>query len=436
MGADTSLVAEGSSQEFAVSRAEGDTEDHDHPPRPVDYLKNSGSGLVAGASDVDPTTVATMSVIGATTVYGLSWLAILIFPILAVIQAISARIGVVTHEDLQFVVKQRFGRVSQLLLLGSILSVTIITIAADLGAGAAAIGLLVHLPAKWFVLPLGALVLVLLLVGSYDEVRRVLRYVLLVLLAYVVAAVLAHPNWSEVLRHTAVPTFTLNSDYIAGALALLGTTLTSYVYVWQTIEEAEDQRPLAWLRLEEAGAVTGIFFAVAVMWFTLIATGATLGVHHLQVQTAQDAAQALVPVAGKYAGYLFGAGLLGSALLALPVLLATAAYCVGAEFDWPRGLSQRPRNAPAFYAVATVAVGLGTVFGFAHISPIRLLFIASIAGGIGTPIGLVLLMLVAGDGRIMGGHAVRGALRVAGWIVVAGVSLVSIVYLVQQVTGG
>ncbi|HEY2665834.1 MAG TPA: divalent metal cation transporter [Actinomycetota bacterium] len=404
--------------------------------RPLDLLKSSGSGLIAGASDIDPTTVATMAVIGATTVYGLSWLTILIFPILAVIQAISARIGVVTHEDLQYLVKHRFGRWSQLLLLGSILAVTVITIAADLEAGAAALGLLTHLSSRWLVIPLAALILGLLFIGSYDEFQRVLRYVLLLLLAYVVAAFLAHPNWSDVLRHTLVPTFKPNKDYIAGALALLGTTLTSYVYVWQTIEEAEDRRPLAWLRLEEADAVSGILFAVAVMWFILIASAATLGVHHLQVQTAQDAAQALVPVAGKYAAYIFGAGLLGSALLALPVLLATTAYVVGAEFDWPRGLSLRPRHAPAFYAVAVAAMALGIALAFAGVSPIRLLFVASIAGGIGTPVGLVLLVLVASDPGLMRDHALGGALKAAGWLIVLGVSLVSVVYLVQQVTGG
>ena len=377
-----------------------------------------------------------MAVIGATTVYGLSWLAILIFPILAVIQAISSRIGVVTHEDLQYLVKRRFGRVSQLLLLGSILVVTVITIAADLEAGAAALGLLTHLSSRLFVIPLALLILGLLFVGSYDEFQGVLRYVLLLLLAYVAAAVLAHPNWSMVLRHTVLPTFKLNKDSIAGALALLGTTLTSYVYVWQTIEEAEDKRPLAWLRLEEADAVTGIFFGVAVMWFILIATAATLGVHHQQIQTAQDAARALAPVAGKYAEYVFGIGLLGSALLALPVLLATAAYVVGAQFDWPRGLSEKPQRAPAFYAVAVGAMALGCGFAFTGFSPIRLLFLASIAGGIGTPIGLVLLLLVASDRGLMGEHAVRGALRAAAWVIVLGVSLVSVVYLVQQVMGG
>jgi Mn2+/Fe2+ NRAMP family transporter len=415
---------------------EGDERENEPLPGLLDYLRSSASGLIAGASDVDPTTVATMAVIGATTVYGLSWLAILIFPILAVIQAISARIGVVTHEDLQYLVKRRFGRVSQLLLLGSILVVTVITIAADLQAGAAALGLLTHLPGRWFVIPLAALVLGLLFVGSYDELQGVLRYVLLLLLAYVVAAFLAHPDWSSVLRHTLVPTFTLNKDYIAGALALLGTTLTSYVYVWQTIEEAEDKRPLAWLRLEQADAVTGISFAVAVMWFILIATAATLGVHHQQVQTAQDAARALAPVAGKYAEIVFGIGLLGSALLALPVLLATGAYVVGAQFDWPRGLSEKPQRAPAFYAVAAGAMALGCGFAFTGFSPIRLLFLASIAGGIGTPIGLVLLLLVASDPGLMGEHVVRGALRTAAWVVILGVSLVSVVYLVQQILGG
>ncbi|MEA2502075.1 MAG: hypothetical protein QOD01_2186, partial [Actinomycetota bacterium] len=235
---------------------ESDEQGNWPPPRLLDHLRSSASGLIAGASDVDPTTVATMAVIGATTVYGLSWLAILVFPILAVIQAISSRIGVVTHEDLQYLVKRRFGRASQLLLLGSILVVTVITIAADLEAGAAALGLLTHLSSRLFVIPLAVLILGLLFVGSYDEFQGVLRYVLLLLLAYVAAAVLAHPNWSMVLRHTVLPTFKLNKDYIAGALALLGTTLTSYVYVWQTIEEAEDKRPLAWLRLEEADAVT------------------------------------------------------------------------------------------------------------------------------------------------------------------------------------
>jgi Mn2+/Fe2+ NRAMP family transporter len=415
---------------------EGDERENEPPPGLLAHLRSSASGLIAGASDVDPTTVATMAVIGATTVYGLSWLAILIFPILAVIQAISSRIGVVTHEDLQYLVKRRFGRVSQLLLLGSILVVTVITIAADLEAGAAALGLLTHLSDRLFVIPLAALILGLLFVGSYDELQGVLRYVLLLLLAYVVAAFLAHPNWSMVLRHTLIPTFKPNKAYTAGALALLGTTLTSYVYVWQTIEEAEDKRPLAWLRLEEADAVTGIFFAVAVMWFILIATAATLGVHHQQVQTAQDAARALAPVAGKYAEVVFGIGLLGSALLALPVLLATGAYVVGAQFDWPRGLSEKPQRAPAFYAVAAGAMALGCVLAFTGFSPIRLLFLASIAGGIGTPIGLVLLILVASDRGLMGHHAIRGALRTAGWVVVLGVSIVSVVYLLQQVVGG
>ena len=402
-----------------------------HRPRWLDYVRSVGPGLVAGAADVDPTTVGSMAIIGATTVFGLSWLTVLLFPILAVIQVISSRVAIVTGDDLQHLVDRRYGRVAQYSLLGSVLVVVVITIAADLEAGAAAIGLLVHGPWRWFVLPLAAAVLALLLIGSYDEVQRVLKFVLLVLLTYVAAAFVAHPDWRQVVVHTAVPTFRWSKDYIDGTLALLGTTLSSYVYVWQTVELAEEKPALEWLRPKEADAAVGIFVAVAVFWFILVATGATLGVHHLQVNTAADAAAALAPVVGHLAGIVFGVGLLGSALLALPVLLGTAAYIVGAQFDWRRGLSKSVRRAPAFYAITAVATALAVVIAFSGLSPIRVLFIASIVGGIGTPIGLMFLMLVAHDRRLMGGERVEGLVSIAGWVVTALVTIVTVVYLVR-----
>jgi Mn2+/Fe2+ NRAMP family transporter len=377
-----------------------------------------------------------MAVVGATTVYGLSWLALLVFPLLAVIQAIAARVGTVTRDDLQSVVRERFHRPWGLLLMASVLAVCAITIAADLEAGAAALGLLVHLPWRWFVAPLGLAVLAVVVLGSYDEVRRVLTYVLLVLLAYVVATFLAHPGWGSVLHHSVIPTFHWTSEYVAGSLALLGTSLTSYVYIWATIEEAEERPPPSRLRLREVNAVAGILFAVLIMWFILLATGATLGVHHLPVQTAQEAARALAPVAGRFAGELFGIGLLGSALLALPVLLGTCAYVVGAEFDWRRGLSRSVRRAPAFYAIAAGAITLGAVLAFSGTSPIHLLFLASIAGGLGTPIGMVFLLLVASDRAAMRGRAIGGSLRVAGWAVAVVIGGMSLAYLVQQLAGG
>ena len=400
--------------------------------RGVHWLRSLGAGVVAGASDVDPTTVATLAVIGATTAFALSWLTVLLFPMLAVILIVSTRIAVVTGSDLQTLVHQRFGRRAQFVFLGAIVVVVVITIAADLQAGAAALGLLIHVSGRWLALPLGIVVLALLLLGTYDEIQRFLKYVLLVLFAYGFAAVMAHAPWGQVARDTFVPHISFSQDYVSGALALLGTTLSSYVFVWHTVELAEERPALSWLRPKEADAAIGMFFAVAIFWFILIATGATLGRHHQDVQTAQDAARALEPLAGSAASYLFGIGLLGSALLALPVLMGTVAYVVGAEFDWRRSLSEPVHNAPRFYAVMGIAGAIGIAIAMLDISPIQLLFFASIVAGIGTPVTLIFLLLIAGDRRTMRGHRVDGALRAAGWAIAVVMTLLSIAYLVQQ----
>jgi Mn2+/Fe2+ NRAMP family transporter len=254
-----------------------------------------GPGLVAGASDVDPTTVATMSVVGSTTGFALSWLTLLTLPMLAVIQAISSRVAVAGGADLQTLVRRRYPRGAQLLLLGSVLVVTAMTTAADLEAGAAALGLLLHIGRQWLVVPVAAAVLTVLLLGSYDEVQRVLKYLMLGLLAYVVTAVIAHPHWGQVAHGSLVPRISLRHDYVEGALAILGTTLTSYVYVWQTVELSEERPALSWLRPEEADAIAGIVVAVVIFWAILVATGATLAGHHAHVQTAEDAARRSSP---------------------------------------------------------------------------------------------------------------------------------------------
>lgn len=391
-----------------------------------------GPGLVAAASDVDPTTVAAIAVIGATTVYGLAWLTLLLFPMLAVIQIIATRVGFFTRQDLQANVTKRYGRTVRGLLWASIVGVSVITLAADLDAGAAAVGLLVGAPWHWFVIPMAATVMLFLFLPSYQQLVRVLRFVLLCLFAYGFAAILAHPKWNAVLSASVVPRFHFASDWTAGALALLGTTLTSYVYVWQTIEEAEDQSPEALLPARQRGAVLGIGFAVLIFWFILVATGATLGVHHIHITTAQDAARALRPIAGPLADALFAFGLLASTLVALPVLIGTCAYVTGAEFHWKSGLAEPIRNAPRFYAAIAGAAVLGIVIALLGLNPIRVLFAASIIGGLGTPIGLVCLLAVGSDHNVMRGNPLPGWLRRSGWSVVVTISTISVVYLVQQ----
>ncbi|HWC85286.1 MAG TPA: divalent metal cation transporter [Solirubrobacteraceae bacterium] len=391
-------------------------------------LRVLGPGLIAGASDNDPTTVATVAVVGSTTVYALGWVTVLIFPMLAVVQAIAGRVGLVTRRDLGAVVRGRYGSRSSSLLVFSVVCVTVLTLAADVKAGAAALGLLFSLDLRWFIIPLALAVLATLWLGSHQRVQRILKVVALVFLAYVVGAVAAHPNWKAVMHGSLIPSWRWNSDYTQGALALLGTTLTSYVYVWQTVEVAEDP-PYDSVRGASFDAVSGAFFVVTIFWFVLVATGATLGVHHHQVQTAVQAASALRPVAGAAASAIFSIGLLASALLAVPVLMATSAYLISRHRRWPCGLSHPPRSAPKFYATMTAALALAVVIAFLGISPIHLLIVASIAGAIGTPVSLVFLLLVGRDPHTMGSGRVPRGLTLAGYLVAVTVTVFGIASL-------
>lgn len=390
-----------------------------------DHLRALGPGIVGGAADTDPTTVATMAIIGAGTIYGLAWLTLLLFPVIAIVQSISTRVGVASHLDLQSAVSETHGRMVRWALLLSILAVNVITIAADLEGGAAAIGLIARHDWRWFVAPLSIALLSALLFVGYQVLQRALKYLMLCLLAYAAAAIMARPNWAEVAKGSLIPHLEWNHEYLIDAMSLIGTTLTSYVYVWQTIGQAEERVPWRWHRARQTDAVTGSFFAVLVFWCILVATGATLGVNHMSAETAQDAAEALRPAAGPLAGDLFALGLLASSIVALPVIMATTAYVTGAHFSWRGGLSLKVREAPMFYTALSASIILGAVAAYAGVAPIRLLFIAGLVGAVGTPLGLILLLRVAANRRIMRGHQLSPRMRFTGWAVTAIITLIS-----------
>jgi Mn2+/Fe2+ NRAMP family transporter len=405
-------------------------------PRKTPAKEVFSAGIVAGASDNDPTTVATLAVIGSTTVYALGWLTLLIIPMLAVVQAIAAQVGVVSKKGLEDCVRSQYGRFWALLALASLLVVNILTLAADLEGGGAALALLTHVEYQWWLIPLGAVAVAGLILGSYKGIERVLRYVALLFLTYVGAAILAHPNWGAVLRGSFIPHFDSRPEMVSGALALLGTTLTAYAYVWETIEQSEEKPRLNRLGLVQVDAALGIVVAGLTFWFILIATGATLGVHHQKVDTAAQAAEALAPIAGKYAQLIFAIGLLGSALIAIPVIAGTCAYVAAEMFGWRRSLDAKFDRARAFYLTLTGCTAIAVAIGFLGVKPIALLYYSGIAGGITTPFTLILMLLVARNPRVMRRHVVKPWLAVAGWIVVAIVTASAVVYLVQTLTGG
>jgi Mn2+/Fe2+ NRAMP family transporter len=401
-------------------------------PREVQHF---GAGIVAGASDNDPTTVATLAVIGSTTVYQLGWLTLLIIPMLAVIQAIAAQVGAVSKKGLEDCVRARYGRGWAVAALVVLLVVNILTLAADLEGGSAALQLLTRADYRWFLLPLGALTTAMLILGNYSSIERALRYLALLFLTYVAAAFLAHPNWHDVFVHSFVPHFDLRKDTVSGALALLGTTLTAYAYVWETISVSEEKPPLRRLGLVQVDAALGIVVAGLTFWFILIATGATLGVRHVEVQTADQAARALEPVAGKYASLVFAIGLLGSALVAIPVIAGTSAYVAGEVFGWRHSLDARFARAKRFYLTLAACVLVACAIGFAGVPPIKLLFLSGIAGGVATPLTMALMLLIARNRGVMHQKRIAPWLAACGWAVFAIVTSATVLYLYQSVTG-
>ena len=399
------------------------------------WWKVLGPGIVSGASDNDPTTVASLAVIGSTTVYGLSWLVLLVIPMLSVVQAISAQVGMVTNTGLEDAVRKRYGKGWALFALVSVLIVNLVTLAADLEGGGAALSLLLHLDYRWFIIPLAASAGFMLIFGNYKKLQRVLVYLPLVFLSYVAAAFLAQPRWSDVLHSSLIPHFSFSGPMIAGAIALLGTTLTAYAYVWETVEMSEETTPLSRLGLVQADSTIGTIIAGATFWFITVATGATLGVHHKVVQTAQDAANALTPFAGHWASLLFGIGLLTSALIAIPVLGATSAYVAGEMFGWRVGIDKKFWRAKKFYTTLIAVLVIGAGVALAGVSPIKLLFISSIIGGLATPITLTMMLLIAGDRGAMKRKPLNPILLGSGWAVTAVVTAAAAIFLFQTFGG-
>lgn len=400
-----------------------------HDPEAFEASKASFvSGIVSAAADVDPTTVATLSIAGATLVYGLEWLVILITPMFAVVQIIGTHVATIAREGLQSAIRRRYGIWVAMCSLICIVGVNIITYAADLEAGAAALNLLTPIPYAWFLIPISVAVLCLLIFGSMDRVRRVLVALPLAFLAYVATTFIVHPQWHAVLEGL-IPRIRPDNVYISTVIALIGTSLTTYSYYWQTVEIAAERPPKRAVRALQVASLPGAFITGAVIWFIYIGTASTLGTHHHGVNTAQDAAEALTPIAGKWAADIFGIGLFGSAMLALPVLAAGTANAVTSTFRWSGSLDKPFRDARRFYATLFVGVATATALALLGFAPIQLLFWASIGGGIGTPVTLGLLIMLSRSRRTMSGDMISPWLAGAGWVVTAIITTASIAFI-------
>jgi Mn2+/Fe2+ NRAMP family transporter len=403
-------------------------------PRRSAPVNRFGPGLVAAASNNDPTTVAALAVVGATTGYALCWLVVLVVPMLALVQALAADVGVVCRTSLQGAIRRHYGLGWAITTLVAVVAVNLFTLAADVKAGSEALALLVHVPAAIFVVPFVTGVGALLVARSFSSIERYLTLMPLAFVCYVASAVIAHADGAAFLRSILMPRYALSPLEAGGAIALLGTTLTGYVYMWESIGIAQRRASRASIRFFAWDAALGMVAVGVIFVFILVASAATLGTHGVNVQTASDMAAALEPLAGPWAGTLFGVGLLASSILAVPVLASTTAYVVAHTFGWRGSLDASPREAPAFYGVVIAALALAAMGAYAPVSPVAMLYAASIAGGLATPLTLAFLVLIAASRAIMGRDAIGRTVAGLAWTVTAIVGSAAVGFLISSFT--
>jgi Mn2+/Fe2+ NRAMP family transporter len=399
------------------------------PPHQGGVGRALGLGLITGAADDDPSAIGTYASAGAKLGVGFLWTAPATLPMMFAVVYLSAKLGQVSGRGLFQAIRTFYPRWILFPVLACVLFGNTVEAGADLGGMAAALGRYVHVPFALLVTGIAAIILALQLFGSYTLIRDVFRWLALVLLAYVGAALLGHPDWRAVLRGTLLPAIRFDKNTLTLLVAVIGTTLSAYIYSWQSNEEVEEQiaagkRSVASRRGASEAALAhtrrdiwiGMIFSNVVMYFIILATGATLHMAgHTEIASAEQAAEALRPLAGNAAGVLFLLGMIGVGFLAVPVMTTGAAYDLAQTFGWRHSLHARPRQARRFYAAIMVVTALGVAMNFAGLNPIRALVWAGIVQGFSTPPLLLLIMLMTNDRRIMGERVNGRAMNLLGW---------------------
>ena len=394
------------------------------------FLNRLGPGLITGASDDDPSGIGTYSQAGASLGYATLWTAIVTLPLMIVVQHICAKIGMCGGRGLAGVLRRYYSKkLLYPVVIGLVIANTI-NAGADISAIAAAINMFVPIPISAMVIPIAVAIVVLQVWGSYRLIVKVFKWLTLSLFAYVIAAFLAKPDWSAVASATFVPQLSFSGEYITTIVAILGTTISPYLFFWEASEEVEEEKSEGRKKLvERVGAtdkeikaekidtIVGMLFCNVVFYFVILAAGATLHVTgKTNIQSATDAAQALRPLAGDMATVLFAIGLIGAGLLAVPVLTGSAAFAVAEAFNWPSGLDEKPRHAKKFYGVIAASTIVGVAIDFAGINPISALFWTAVINGVVAPPLLVVVMLVANDTRVMGKRTNGRYTNILGWL--------------------
>jgi len=393
-------------------------------------LWTAGMGIITGAADDDPSAVGTYASAGAAFGPAILWTAPVALPMMITVVYLSGKLGQVAGEGLFAVLRRHYPRWILLPTLAGVLIGNVIEAAADIGGMAAALHLIVPLAIPAIVVAITLLVLALQLAGSYRLISRVLRVLALALLGYVVSAVLAKPDWATVAHGTVVPTIHFDRDFLAILVAIIGTSLSAYLYTWHSNQEVEEEIAMGRRRLSDrVGAtddelkrsfwtvVSGMFFSSAVMYFVTLATASTLFVAgQRRIDSAAQAAAALAPIAGSAASVLFAVGIVGVGFLAVPVMTTGGAYDLAQALGWRQGLHRKPSEAKRFYAALTAFMLVAMAMNFLGVNPMRALVWSGIIQGFSTPPLMLLMLRMTNNRAIMGEQVNSRTVNVLGWV--------------------
>jgi NRAMP (natural resistance-associated macrophage protein)-like metal ion transporter len=396
------------------------------------FFSGLGPGLITGAADDDPSGISTYSVTGAALGYAPLWTALFSFPLMVAVQMMCARLGMVTGRGLAGTIRLRYSRAVLWGACALLIAANTVNIGADLG-GMGKVTEMVTGISSFYWTPAYALAIASFLIwSSYYTVARIFKWLTLVLLAYIVAAFLAKPDWAAVIRSTFIPHLEMSSTYWATLVAIFGTTISPYLFFWQASQEVEEERKEglvsiqqrkgatdAELRQSRNDVVTGMFFSNLIMYFIILTTAATLHAHgKTTIATAQDAAEALRPLAGSGAYWLFTLGLIGAGMLGVPVLAGSSAYAVAEAAAWRGSLADRPRPSRKFYTIIAVGLALGLALDYAGFNAVSMLFWSAVLNGVLAPPLIVIVLLLTNSRDVMGNRTNPKWLAALGWITV------------------
>jgi NRAMP (natural resistance-associated macrophage protein)-like metal ion transporter len=415
-----------------------------------DYWHMLGPGLTTGASDDDPSGIATYSQTGAQFGYQFLWLSVWTFPLMAMVQEMCARIGLVTGRGLAHNIRVHFSKKVLNICTVLLFAANTFNIGANLGAMAKGVQLLnPSLNFAFLVIGFAVFSLLLQIFTPYVRYARYLKWLALILLSYILSAILAHPNWGDIFRHSFIPHMTFSKEHVLLLCAILGTTISPYLFFWQTSQEVEEQILQGKTTVHQRQGYTdpkdvksmridvwvGMLLSNVVMFFIIAACGGILFSHGVtEITSAAQAAEALRPFAGDATYFLFAIGIVGTGLLAIPVLAGSSSYALAESFNWKEGLYRNLQQAYAFYGVIIISMLVGLGINFIGIDPIKALIYSAVANGLVAPVILLMIVLLSSNKKVMGHWRNKKHVTVVGWIVfglmaIAGVAAIVALFI-------